>query len=297
MGDQLQTATADMWSLGMVVLALLSPVTNAELQDLSQMDQADLAESVNTIITKRNEIPSDNALSFVRNCLQVCPTRRLKTDDAARHAWLCTPTKHLEFFQRLDEKMMRSFQVQNEIRAIPWELPDVEHVELHRPAVADDVLDSGHNTGNVCPTNCALAADFTSSALHFASTSKRATKEQKMTALPRDDSPLPSSMITDTMEGKPVAEDDCLRGTIVKRREGKERNSSYKITDATFLPLTGLDKHLKKTRQLNHRVRILEELKATNSRFLETNPESLRTNFPSLDTVRMPESTAKRQKT
>jgi serine/threonine protein kinase len=125
-GDQVQTATADMWSLGMVALTLISMVTNEELQNLCQMDQSRLEQCIEIVTSKKDHLPSDDALSFVRDCLQLSPTKRLKTDDAAQHRWLCTPRKHAKFFRRLDEKMMEDFHVQSEIRAIPWELPDVE---------------------------------------------------------------------------------------------------------------------------------------------------------------------------
>jgi hypothetical protein len=134
MGDQLQTATADMWSLGMVTLALLSTATQNELHEFALLDQAAVKETVTTIISRRIKPPSINGLSFVHSCLQTSTARRLKTIDAARHAWLCSPPKHLEYFRRLDRKMMASFQVEKQFRPIPWELPDVEGMDPNHQA-------------------------------------------------------------------------------------------------------------------------------------------------------------------
>lgn len=283
-----------MWSLGMVALALLSTITNAELQELTQMDQASLAECVDTIISKRKVPPSENGLLFVRSCLQVSPIKRLKADNAMRHVWLCTPKKHVDFFRRLDNKMMESFQVQDEIRAIPWELPDVEGVGAHQPAAVDQVPNLG------CGRENAFLGINSTERIPEPNGDGR-PREQTTSGLSHDDGPLVSFVGTGgTMAENSVGEDSFTKATtetVVGRGKRQERGCSLSTSGAKFLSLTDLNRHLKKPRQLNHQMHIPEELKVTKSKFLDIAPEGIATNTLSVGISQKSKSSAKRQKT
>lgn len=280
MGDQVQTATADMWSLGMVALALLSPMTNTELQDMSQMDQVSLRQGIEAVISRRSPPPSDNGLSFVRNCLQISPLERLSTDEAAKHSWLCSPKKHVEFFRKLDEKMMQGFHVQEQFRPIPWEIPQLECVDLDRHNSQSGISMSGCMTTNASP-----ASSCTEEQSHFFNktyTPKRSSilaSEEVPSQLPPDVL-KPEVLIdltpADSLDTRKSTDDERLTNNedvsikkkSVQQLSRQRTGSSPKVLDIAFLPLTGLGRHLKQSREKDQRMRVLEELKSTNSKFL-----------------------------
>ena len=282
-----------MWSLGMVALALLAPIANAELQELTQKNQTSLSESINTIIARRETPPSENALSFVRSCLQVSPTKRLTTYDAASHAWLCTPEKHMEFFRRLDERTMKGFQIQNAIRAIPWELPDVERKCLSPFGVSGEASSPQSQVDNASSIDGVMGA----ASIGDTKPEKQVDKPCQLASGYIPHKAVESTI--DTPEWGPGALNNCTLNTAISAiRQGTMQDGVLlrKLTDATLLPLTGLAKHMRKPRKHDHRVRILEELKATKSKFLTAEPERMGMGYASQENLRMRDSSAKRQR-
>lgn len=283
-----------MWSLGMVALALLSPIANAELQELTQKSQTSLSESIDTIIARRETPPSENALSFVQSCLQVSPAKRLTTNAAASHAWLCTPEKHVEFFRRLDKKTMKGFQIQNAIRAIPWELPDVERMCLTPFGVSSEASSPHTQIDNSSSTSAVMGAAPASGS----KPEKQVEEPCQLTSGHIQPTSVESTI--DTPGRKPEALGQCAKTTAISTiRKGNKQDGVLlrKITDATLLPLNGLGRHMRKPRQPGHRVRILEELNATKAKFLATEQKNMGIGIPSQESLRVRDSSAKRQKT
>jgi hypothetical protein len=68
---------------------------------------------------------SRNCKIFVWQCLQIPPEGRMEAREAACHGWLCTPEKHLKFFQELDRRILHSWKAPTEMRAMPLQLPSV----------------------------------------------------------------------------------------------------------------------------------------------------------------------------
>ncbi|KHO00747.1 uncharacterized protein MAM_01525 [Metarhizium album ARSEF 1941] len=68
---------------------------------------------------------SKNSEKFVWQCLQVSPKARISGLEAACHDWLCTPEKHLAFFQQLDHKILGSWKAPAKLNPMPLQLPSV----------------------------------------------------------------------------------------------------------------------------------------------------------------------------
>lgn len=275
MGKQLQTATADMWSLGMVALALLSPMDNSELQDMGHLDQPSLDECIDKIIARRTTPPSKNSLCFVRSCLQISPQRRLTTDDAARHTWLCTPRKHAEFFRKFDEKMIKGFQLQEEFRPIPWEIPGPEDAGQGKLDVANAPSSSDPMVMSATEVNSSG-----SETSHFFQ-EKRFPDNSSSPLTPNYSlgltcNSLYNTAVTTTSIGEQQrVSEGCIDPEVSHGRlpGGMRGIYSPKFSDATIPPLTGSDKHPRKSRQKGRRLRVLEELKTKNSKFLSSEPD------------------------
>jgi serine/threonine protein kinase len=278
MGDQVQTATADMWSLGMVTLALLAPLTNTELQSMSQTDQFDLNEVIEAVISRRRSPqPSYHGRAFVHHCLQRNPLERLTTQEAAKHIWLCSPRKYVEYFQLLDQKMMQSFRIQEQFRPIPWEIPQTEDMDIDRDESQSDMPTSGYlpTKASFTPSCAAERSKFfrESHISNGCSTQESGEGLSQLTPEIFKTEPIisltPASTPNDSgsIDGKILAKDDDPSTQNQRVAETKrKREALSKTCVTTVFPRTGLGRHLEEARAKDRRMELLEELKSTNSK-------------------------------
>ncbi|KAL7918935.1 kinase-like domain-containing protein [Trichoderma austrokoningii] len=121
-----QTTAVDVWSLGVVALRLL--ILDAEGSgSLTRMDQASLEKAVKAMIQAVSPEPSSNSLRFVLACLQLTPINRITAAEAECHDWFCTPQKHFEFFQRLDQRSFEeAMSDSTQLKPMPWDLASLQ---------------------------------------------------------------------------------------------------------------------------------------------------------------------------
>jgi hypothetical protein len=191
---------------------------------------------------------------------------------------------------------MKGFQIQSAIRAIPWELADVERTCLTQFGVSSEVSSPHAHIDNASSASRVIGAAS-------ASNGKPQKQVEEPCQLTSGHIQLTSVESTiDTPRRKPEAVDKCAKNTAISTiRKGNKQDGVLlrKITDATLLPLTGLARHMRKPRQLDHRLRILEELEATKSKYLTTEQASkgMGMGIPSQESSRICDPSAKRQKT
>lgn len=121
---QVQTETIDIWSLGILVLAMLLGNTSI----IDKMPKNEQSTTSQYLVKKMSEtVPaaSSNAKDFVLQCVQILPCNRMSSKDADRHSWLCTPETHLQFFQQLDRRVTSNWKSENHIKPLPMDIPDV----------------------------------------------------------------------------------------------------------------------------------------------------------------------------
>ncbi|KAF4123165.1 STYKc [Geosmithia morbida] len=126
-----QTSAVDIWSLGVVALALITSVEVIR-GHLNLMGQQDLDRRLIRCFENASPRPTSNAQDFIVRCLRVAPEERLTATAAACHDWMCTPRKHLEFFRRFDERVISHWTPQSHLKPMPWELQSL------RDAAAED---------------------------------------------------------------------------------------------------------------------------------------------------------------
>ncbi|KAG9253865.1 kinase-like domain-containing protein [Emericellopsis atlantica] len=119
-----QTSAVDIWSLGAIALSMVS-VEHGIPQDLRCQGQGVLDRFLKDAFDIPNPTPSLNARKFVRSCLRISPKQRISISEAQSHPWLCTSEKHVEFFERLDERMLSNWHANEQIRPLPWDLDNL----------------------------------------------------------------------------------------------------------------------------------------------------------------------------
>ncbi|KAM0664164.1 hypothetical protein ACQRIU_006747 [Beauveria bassiana] len=99
-----QTTAADIWSLGIISLLLVSGCGLDGIDGLARLDQSALRIILHDLLSRCPKA-SVNAKSFVLSCMKAKASHRITSVGADCHDWFHTPTKHLEFFQQLDARM------------------------------------------------------------------------------------------------------------------------------------------------------------------------------------------------
>ncbi|KAH7001996.1 kinase-like domain-containing protein [Ilyonectria destructans] len=122
---QAHTSAVDIWSLGIVALVLLASSSDPDIEDINRLTQSDIEEYLKSTFAKMHKQPSRDGKNFLWCCLQTVPQARMSAIGAECHNWLCTPDKYLRFFQLLDNKMMSDWKPQDELKPMPWELPNL----------------------------------------------------------------------------------------------------------------------------------------------------------------------------
>ncbi|KAJ3496533.1 hypothetical protein NLG97_g2584 [Lecanicillium saksenae] len=100
---QKQSAAADIWSLGVISMLLVSGCGLAGIDGLARLDQDSLRSVLHDLLASCTQV-SANAKSFVLGCMRISAKFRITSSDANCHDWFHTPTSHLEFFQTLDAR-------------------------------------------------------------------------------------------------------------------------------------------------------------------------------------------------
>ncbi|OAA71277.1 Protein kinase-like domain protein [Cordyceps fumosorosea ARSEF 2679] len=98
-----QTAAADIWSLGVISMLLVSGCGLPGIDGLARLDQSSLGKTLDAV-SADCEQASANAKDFILRCMKIKASDRITSTDAYCHDWFHTPTSHLEFFQRLDAR-------------------------------------------------------------------------------------------------------------------------------------------------------------------------------------------------
>lgn len=110
---------------------------------------------------------SKNSKMFVWQCLQISVENRLTVLEAGCHDWLCTPEKHLEFFQQLDRKILGDWKAPTELKPMPMQLPSVLLSSLTRGRGQEDLFKEYSNLSRHYPQlQTELSKYFRSSTLN-----------------------------------------------------------------------------------------------------------------------------------
>lgn len=122
-----QTPAIDMWAVGIVTAIMLtaSLETDGVIAKLCRSNQDVILHYLKCDIFRPDLKLSKNSKMFVWQCLQRSPRKRLSVLEAECHDWLCTPEEHLQFFKRLDRKVLCEWKVQTELSPMPLQLPSV----------------------------------------------------------------------------------------------------------------------------------------------------------------------------
>ncbi|OAR01632.1 hypothetical protein LLEC1_03287 [Akanthomyces lecanii] len=100
-----QSTAADIWSLGVIAMLLVSGCGLDGIDGLAQMEEEPLRAALHDrLASSRERHSSANAESFILSCLKIKASHRITSAGADCHDWFHTPTSHLEFFQKLDAR-------------------------------------------------------------------------------------------------------------------------------------------------------------------------------------------------
>lgn len=116
-----------MWSLGVVAAIMLTASLDIGdiIPKLNRLSQDALDQALKQDILQPCLKVSKNGKTFVWKCLQIFPETRLTALEAGCHDWLCTPEKHLLFFQQLDQRILGNWKAPTELKPMPIQLPSV----------------------------------------------------------------------------------------------------------------------------------------------------------------------------
>ncbi|KAF7544281.1 hypothetical protein G7Z17_g10078 [Cylindrodendrum hubeiense] len=303
---QVHTSAVDIWSLGIVVLVLLASSCDPEIEDINRMNQTEIEEYLKGTFAKMNKQPSRDGKTFVWDCLQTMPWRRMNAIGAECHNWLCTPEKYLRFFQLLDNKMMSDWKPHDELKPMPLELPNLRN----SPKVAEMNLElrcSQYFATDAMPQSSSgpLKTLDNCTGHDKATQSDHAISEEVVSSgvlVLRPKSPanttapgsLPHEDATQKLQqgGAKQQQENAVKqprlpwkgflkpthpaqaGSRARVRKG----SRIRPRDA-LLPLPGLDRHLRPFHNRHHRQQVLEELEKSNAKFL-TDPDGIMPSTP-----------------
>jgi serine/threonine protein kinase len=94
--------------------------------DLNRMIQEDLDTTIESAFSSTEPSTSAEGSDFIWRCLRVDPEVRMTAIEAECHDWFCVPEDHLEFFRQLDRRMLMQWNIQRQLKPLPWELPDLQ---------------------------------------------------------------------------------------------------------------------------------------------------------------------------
>lgn len=279
---QSQTPAVDIWSLGIVTLMLLTPSLSDYLGDLNRMDEESLEAYIKEAVINAAGAPSLNGCKFILSCLQISPKKRMSAIEAECHDWLCSPDSHLEFFQKLDRKIMSNWRKKNQVTPMPLDLPDLLGCMSKAPKSNKLPLDGGTEQSSQKSQSPYQDEDSE----YFPALSNINSNDDgsfKKPDLPKHKN-IASKPKTDNHKLKLIDESatknaknsrmpwEQFHGHKVSRSSQStskhKKKTLARVHDLTFHPLTGLDRHLRQNPPGSRREQVLAELKRTNSKFL-----------------------------
>lgn len=277
----------DIWSLGLIALLLAAPKHDIP-DELNRMSQSDLDRCLTENFRNYCPQPSINAKCFIWGCLQVSPSDRINTTKAECHDWLRTPEKHLEFFRRLDQRMMADWSPKRHLKPMPWELQSLKDA-LEQPNYSCEDGDQGNGEDDESGLLEADLDDDSSLTSTCFLKPDPGDDEISLVSIPAEFNPPPTweeattplqvqnaskKALSTSQKPRLVSSSDSK--AIHQKSQKKRKRKPSKILDSLFLPLTGLERHLRPASTGVKREEILEELKKTNSKFLKEGSSSKR---------------------
>lgn len=268
--------------MGLIALLLVAP--NYEIpDDLNRMSQGDLDRCLTKDFEKYRPLPSSNAKGFIQGCLRVSPDDRISTAEAESHDWLHTPQKHIEFFRRLDQRMLADWSLEKHLKPLPWELQSLKDA-LERPDHCDQAAEQGdRDNDEEEPMKSGFCGDSAEVSAYFP---KPDPDEEEITLVSIPTRPSPPPKWEDATT-PPKVRSAGTKALSTTRSQNKRKRRTTKIPNGLFLPLTGLERHLHPVSTGTKRETILEELKKTNSMFLKEGVGS-KGSSPVGETLRLP---------
>ncbi|KAM0255770.1 hypothetical protein ACHAQJ_005440 [Trichoderma viride] len=268
-----QTTAVDVWSLGLVALRLLTYDVES-FGSLTRMDQQSLEQVVKTMVQEVSPKRSSNSQRFVLACLQLIPIHRITAAEAECHDWFCTPQKHFEFFQQLDQRCLTDLSDDIQLQPMPWDLASLQSFSPASTPGKSSANNGKVTTGWGSPPCVETSGYF--------KRPKQDTESNKLELLTGLSSPPqePGALLS---IAKPAT------GNLgVAYKAGKSLNTprSYhhkgdrkveariltsrqlRMIDMIQLPLSGVERHLKPANSKTHREEVLAELKRLNAKFL-----------------------------
>ncbi|PNY29343.1 Protein kinase-like domain protein [Tolypocladium capitatum] len=283
-----QTAAVDMWSLGIVTLALLTRHMDVGLEALDRVEQHVLDVFLDVSVFDEPGQFSSDSEQFVWRCLQVLPSDRMDAAEAQCHNWLCTPENHLERFQELDRRTMGDWKAQTQLSPMPYELPDVRAKHLLMPEMEQQQMRLSDRFNPV--EEQSQTPDKTLQYLHgFAKPANNtgskeiAAREDPATDIRPRFGSRANSCVTKTCpieqfllspSKHPNDQTSQAADTAGHPVSKRLRRSKVRIQDAALLPLTDLRNNINSgPRSIDdQRKQVLEELKRANAKFLPDIP-------------------------
>lgn len=267
------------------------------------MDQKVLEVALQQSFSAKKLSPSINGQRFVKDCLRVSPSERINALEAECHDWLCVPDERMDFYRKLDARMIHEWEVQNQKKKSnpkPLELPSLigsqstpsravesvatgsagtDEVDLVKmpPLGAPDILVTDEVGLETLPSPYDQVVQERSDFWKHSEGRIKANPmpAAKSTAAP-DEFRKPISPASAT--AKPTEKPKDPPQTPWKKYKGRKpetqprvkrrKTSQVKIPDTGRIPLAGLDRHLKPLPNHQPRGQVLEELRKTKSKFL-----------------------------
>lgn len=262
-----------MWSLGLVTLRLLTFDVES-FGNLTRMDQQSLEQMVKAMIKEVSPKRSSNSQRFVLACLQLTPINRITAAEAECHDWFCTPQKHFEFFQQLDQRCLTDLGDNSQLKPMPWDLASLQPLSpISTPAKSSTA--SGHKSIRWSSPPCVETSGYFEDA-------QKEMKAARSGPLPGLSSP-PHESGALTSRPKLAKESPVVTYKVEQNlsKPHRDHHDEYRksetrimtsrqlrICDILQLPLPDLDRHLKPAYSKSHRQEVLAELKRQNVKFL-----------------------------
>lgn len=310
----MQTSAVDIWSLGVVVLVLLTTGTEVGPSDFSRLDRLDQGEietCLRHVFSKMSKQPSSNAKRFLWDCLQATPSKRVSAFEAESHEWLSTPKKYLDFFRQLDRKMLSEWKQPIELKPMPWEIPSLlkgsppssrRGLRLYSDQCTQpDGVKRPPNSRETTGSSPFFQKQDVANPLPVGTTSEESLIGPKSFYDTVSITPTISEVQIDEQPRKQTQ--PPWAGVLKPSRlpshppqVKRKKIANFKISDAALLPLTGLDRHLRPRSKSCQRQQILRELKKRDTKFLVDALPLVPHTPPSLSAVQMPAAPKKKGK-
>lgn len=264
-----QTTALDVWALGLVTLRLLTYDVDS-FGSLTRIDQQTLEKTVKAMIQEVSPKRSSNSQRFVLACLQLAPINRITAAEAECHDWFCTPQKHFEFFQQLDQRCFDDVNDNTQLKPMPWDLTSLQFFSPTSIS-GKNPANSGENSTQWGSPSCVETSGY------FGGVQKDMESGTKLSSPPQEsEAPLSKAKPT---AGHPTAynAEKTLKTLHNSSNKGYRKVEAriltarqLRICDVLQLPLTDLDRHLKpaNANPKNHREEVLAELKRLDAKFL-----------------------------